>query len=252
MIYLLMLIRDLDNPFGYHERGSGEDVSLKPLEDATSRAGPDRRHRSLYTQGGCRRSNLFAAWRAPSETTGTVLPPTGRDHSAFKNCISPTDSTLNALIGFHVRPVSPARSSRTARRWKIRKYNIIYDAVEDIRSAMEGMLKPELKEEQIGTVEVATSSRFPGRHDRGPSRHAGEGPAQLGRAPHPGQRRGLQGQDLLAEAVQGRRPGRWSRGFECGIASRTSTTSRSATSSRPTRRGLARKIEASRDGGAQT
>jgi len=34
MIYLLMLIRDLDNPFGYYEHASGVDVSLKPLEDA--------------------------------------------------------------------------------------------------------------------------------------------------------------------------------------------------------------------------
>ena len=37
MIYLLMLIRDLDNPFGYYERFSGEDVSLKPLTDTASR-----------------------------------------------------------------------------------------------------------------------------------------------------------------------------------------------------------------------
>jgi len=37
MVYLLMLIRDLDNPFGYYERYSGEDVSLKPLEDAAGR-----------------------------------------------------------------------------------------------------------------------------------------------------------------------------------------------------------------------
>jgi hypothetical protein len=37
MIYLLMLIMDLDNPFGYYERYSGEDVSLKPLEDTVSR-----------------------------------------------------------------------------------------------------------------------------------------------------------------------------------------------------------------------
>ena len=37
MIYLLMLIRDLDNPFGYYQRFSGEDVSLKPLEDSASR-----------------------------------------------------------------------------------------------------------------------------------------------------------------------------------------------------------------------
>jgi predicted membrane chloride channel (bestrophin family) len=37
MIYLLMLIRDLDNPFGYYDCSSGEDVSLKPLEDAAAR-----------------------------------------------------------------------------------------------------------------------------------------------------------------------------------------------------------------------
>lgn len=37
MIYLLLLIRDLDNPFGYYDRSSGEDVSLKPLEDTIAR-----------------------------------------------------------------------------------------------------------------------------------------------------------------------------------------------------------------------
>jgi hypothetical protein len=35
--YLILLIRDLDNPFGYYENGSAEDVSLKPLEDFTAR-----------------------------------------------------------------------------------------------------------------------------------------------------------------------------------------------------------------------
>jgi predicted membrane chloride channel (bestrophin family) len=37
MTFLLMLIRDLDNPFGYYERSSGEDVSLKPIEDLIGR-----------------------------------------------------------------------------------------------------------------------------------------------------------------------------------------------------------------------
>jgi hypothetical protein len=37
MIFLLILIRDLDNPFGYYERYSGADVSLKPLIDTVSR-----------------------------------------------------------------------------------------------------------------------------------------------------------------------------------------------------------------------
>ena len=34
LLFLLFLIRDLDNPFGYYENESSEDVSLKPLEDA--------------------------------------------------------------------------------------------------------------------------------------------------------------------------------------------------------------------------
>ncbi len=34
LLFLMFLIRDLDNPFGYYEQGSSEDVSLKPLEDA--------------------------------------------------------------------------------------------------------------------------------------------------------------------------------------------------------------------------
>ena len=37
MIFLLLLIRDLDNPFGYYDRSSGEDVSLKPLKDTAER-----------------------------------------------------------------------------------------------------------------------------------------------------------------------------------------------------------------------
>jgi translation initiation factor IF-2 len=64
-------------------------------------------------------------------------------------------STSNAMIiGFHVRPSSAAQGIADREKVEIRKYNIIYDAVEEIRSAMEGMLKPELKEEQVGTIEV--------------------------------------------------------------------------------------------------
>ncbi|MGA2612648.1 MAG: translation initiation factor IF-2 [Spirochaetia bacterium] len=71
-------------------------------------------------------------------------------------------STSNALIvGFHVRPSAAAQSLADREKVEIRKYNIIYDALEDIRSAMEGMLKPELKEEQIGTIEVRNTFKIP-------------------------------------------------------------------------------------------
>jgi translation initiation factor IF-2 len=71
-------------------------------------------------------------------------------------------STSNALIvGFHVRPSATAQSLADREKVDIRKYNIIYDALEDIRSAMEGMLKPELREEQIGAVEVRNTFKIP-------------------------------------------------------------------------------------------
>ena len=37
MFYIIALIRDLDNPFGYYEKSSSEDVSLKPIQDALQR-----------------------------------------------------------------------------------------------------------------------------------------------------------------------------------------------------------------------
>ena len=71
-------------------------------------------------------------------------------------------SASNALIvGFHVRPSATAQSLADREKVEIRKYNIIYDALEDIRSAMEGLLKPELREEQIGGVEVRNTFKIP-------------------------------------------------------------------------------------------
>ncbi|MBE3064680.1 MAG: translation initiation factor IF-2, partial [Spirochaetes bacterium] len=71
-------------------------------------------------------------------------------------------SASNALIvGFHVRPSAAAQSLADREKVEIRKYNLIYDALEDIRSAMEGMLKPELREELIGTIEVRNTFKIP-------------------------------------------------------------------------------------------
>lgn len=68
----------------------------------------------------------------------------------------------NALIiGFHVRPTPSAQSLADREKVEIRKYNIIYDAMEDVRAAMEGLLTPELKEELIGTVEVRNTFKIP-------------------------------------------------------------------------------------------
>lgn len=58
------------------------------------------------------------------------------------------------IIGFQVRPSVSARRMAEAEEIDIRLYSIIYDAIEEIKSAMEGMLSPEIKEEIVAQVEV--------------------------------------------------------------------------------------------------
>lgn len=58
------------------------------------------------------------------------------------------------IIGFNVRPQSNARNIADREEVDIRTYSIIYDAINDLKDAMEGMLSPEMKEEVIGNVEI--------------------------------------------------------------------------------------------------
>ncbi|MDT7829466.1 translation initiation factor IF-2 [Pricia sp. S334] len=58
------------------------------------------------------------------------------------------------IIGFNVRPMGNARSVAEKEEIDIRMYSIIYDAINDLKDAMEGMLSPEIKEEITGTAEI--------------------------------------------------------------------------------------------------
>ncbi|MBL7473913.1 translation initiation factor IF-2 [Robertkochia sediminum] len=58
------------------------------------------------------------------------------------------------IIGFNVRPMGNARMIADKEEIDIRTYSIIYDAINDLKDAMEGMLSPELKEEITGTAEI--------------------------------------------------------------------------------------------------
>ena len=58
------------------------------------------------------------------------------------------------IIGFNVRPVGNARVIADREEVDIRTYSIIYDAINDLKDAMEGMLSPEVKEEVTGTAEI--------------------------------------------------------------------------------------------------
>jgi translation initiation factor IF-2 len=65
------------------------------------------------------------------------------------------------IIGFHVRPGADARAVAQREGVDIRLYSIIYEAVEDVRSALEGMLQPEEKEVLLGEAEVRQIFRVP-------------------------------------------------------------------------------------------
>jgi translation initiation factor IF-2 len=58
------------------------------------------------------------------------------------------------IVGFHVRPDSNARSSAEREHVDIRTYRVIYEAVEEVKAALEGLLKPEEKEIVVGEAEV--------------------------------------------------------------------------------------------------
>ena len=79
-----------------------------------------------------------------------------------------TESDINlavaskaVVIGFNVRADAQARKLAEANGIDIRYYNIIYDAVDDIKAAMGGMLSPEKREEQIGLVEIRAVFKIP-------------------------------------------------------------------------------------------
>ena len=58
------------------------------------------------------------------------------------------------VIGFNVRPMGNARAIAEKEEIDIRSYSIIYDAINDVKDAMEGMLSPEFKEQIVGTAEI--------------------------------------------------------------------------------------------------
>ncbi|MEZ4687769.1 MAG: hypothetical protein R3B47_17400 [Bacteroidia bacterium] len=58
------------------------------------------------------------------------------------------------IIAFNTRPSAAARNLAEREEIDIRTYSVIYDAINDVKAAMEGLLAPEIKEEVTGTAEV--------------------------------------------------------------------------------------------------
>jgi translation initiation factor IF-2 len=71
-------------------------------------------------------------------------------------------SASNAvIIGFNVRPDANAKKIAEADGVEIRFYDVIYDAIDDVKSAMEGLLKPTLREQRQGEVEIREIFKIP-------------------------------------------------------------------------------------------
>ena len=71
------------------------------------------------------------------------------------------DASKAIIIGFHVRPNLNARKLAEKNKVDIRFYNVIYDAINEVKSALEGLLSPILSEEVVATVEVRDVFKVP-------------------------------------------------------------------------------------------
>src|SRR5690606_25358695 len=65
------------------------------------------------------------------------------------------------IIGFHVRPDTKARAAADREGVDVKLYRIIYEAVSDVRAALEGLLRPEQKEVVYGEAEVRETFKVP-------------------------------------------------------------------------------------------
>jgi translation initiation factor IF-2 len=65
------------------------------------------------------------------------------------------------IIGFHVRPNTNARKLAESEKVDIRLYNVIYDAINEVKSALEGLLSPVVSEEVVATLEVRDTFKVP-------------------------------------------------------------------------------------------
>ncbi len=70
-------------------------------------------------------------------------------------------TTMATVIGFHVRPDVKARDVAERESVEIRLYSVIYEAVEDVRLALEGLLRPEEREIIVGSAEVRETFKVP-------------------------------------------------------------------------------------------
>ena len=137
-----------------HEFRSTKAISLTTFHDSLGKGGPNEL--KMLIKGDVDGSVEALSESLQKLSTGEVAVRVIR--SAVGQ-ISESDVLLAAasdaiIVGFHVRPDARAREMAEREKVEIRLYDIIYKAQEDVKLALEGMLKPELKEVVLGTAEV--------------------------------------------------------------------------------------------------
>lgn len=65
------------------------------------------------------------------------------------------------IIGFHVRPHTNARKLAESEKVDIRLYSVIYDAINEVKAALEGMLSPVISEKHVATIEIRETFKVP-------------------------------------------------------------------------------------------
>ena len=71
------------------------------------------------------------------------------------------DASNGIIIGFNVRPDSNARKAAESQQIDIRLYRVIYNAIEDVKAALSGLLKPEIREVILGRADIRAIFKVP-------------------------------------------------------------------------------------------
>ena len=137
-----------------HEFRSSRAITLSDFHSQMARGGPNELNMII-------KGDVDGSVEALSESLqklGTAEVAVRVIRSAVGQ-ISESDVLLAAasnaiIVGFHVKPDLKARELAEREKVEIRMYDIIYKAQEDVKQALEGMLKPELKEVVHGSAEV--------------------------------------------------------------------------------------------------
>ena len=127
----------LDNLFSQMEKGSLKQLNLIVKADVQGSVEALKQSLEKLSNDEVRVKVIHAAAGAVTESDVTL--------AKVSNAI---------IIAFNVRPVATAKQEAEKDEVEIKQYSVIYHAIEDVESAMKGMLDPKFEEELIGTAEV--------------------------------------------------------------------------------------------------